>query len=338
MRLHALFTRYKSPKSALIAKKLVEEDKNFLTFCEPSPSFDAVEGPYLIDSATALLDQKSGLNKHKNANLREIWSSLGNMSFMIGPEAIENYNKIIAFYTPYAAEGNMTAKFTLATIHRILRNFSEAQGLLKEAAEGELPEAQFCLGAFLAETEKEENLQEALIWRTKAAVHKIEGVYVDIGCQYMDGIGTHKDIEEARRNFKKATKTDQDGLAEFQLYFLHEENEPLKSRFFLEQAAKKKCTKAQYRLGLIYEREGLENNDLLLKDDLLLKACALYRQSAKQGFRKAQYKYACCCRDGTGTRQNTERAKKWLKNPAEKGYGKAKKALNKLNKLETIRE
>ncbi|OJW48485.1 MAG: hypothetical protein BGO67_04435 [Alphaproteobacteria bacterium 41-28] len=328
---NGLFMGYKSPRLVLMAKRLVEEDPTCLKFLQASPTFDAIEGPYIIDRAMALSGEKRVSKKRDRDILREIWEIEHDA---VEPEVGERYIEIAQFYEKSPDDLSPEDKFTLSSLFRILGKPSKALQFLKEAAKGALPEAEFCLGGFLASTKnlKSPEHKKALKWREKAAFHGIESAYFEVGTQYWEGRGTPKDIKKAIQNFEKATETDWDGMAEFVLYDFYKKTDPQKARKFLVRATEKKLPHAEYTLGLIHEREGTEAEN----SDLLQKACVLYRQSAKKNFIEAQYKYACCCRDGVGTQQNTDRAIKWLKQAGYNGNKKALKVLRAMNAAENL--
>ena len=69
----------------------------------------------------------------------------------------------------------------------------------------------------------------------------------------------------------------------------------------LKAAAEKGHKKAQYRLGLCYDKgKGVAENDAL--------AFQWYSKSAAQGYHKAQYQVGKCYKDGEGVEKDRKKA------------------------------
>lgn len=74
----------------------------------------------------------------------------------------------------------------------------------------------------------------------------------------------------------------------------------------LKAAAEKGHKKAQYRVGLSYDKgRGVAEDDAM--------AVKWYEKSAKQGYAKAQYELAKCYVKGEGVAKDEAKAKSWLK-------------------------
>ena len=74
----------------------------------------------------------------------------------------------------------------------------------------------------------------------------------------------------------------------------------------LKAAAEKGHKKAQYRVGLSYDKgRGVAEDDVM--------AVKWYQKSAAQGYAKAQYQLAKCYLKGEGVAKDEAKAKSWLK-------------------------
>jgi TPR repeat protein len=90
----------------------------------------------------------------------------------------------------------------------------------------------------------------------------------------------------------------------------------------LVPAAEKGHKKAQYRLGLCYDKgRGVAENDEL--------AFKWYAKSAQQNYAKAQYQLGRCYKNGEGTAKDRQKAFLYFSKAAQQEHGKAQLALGK---------
>ena len=90
----------------------------------------------------------------------------------------------------------------------------------------------------------------------------------------------------------------------------------------LKAAAEKGHKKAQYRLGLCYDKgKGVAENDET--------AVKWYTKSAAQDYAKAQYQLGKCYKDGEGVLKDRKKAFEYFKKSASQDYAKAQLSLGK---------
>ena len=90
----------------------------------------------------------------------------------------------------------------------------------------------------------------------------------------------------------------------------------------LKPAAEKGHKKAQYRLGLCYDKgNGVAENDKT--------AVYWYQKAAAQGHAKAQYQLGKCYKNGEGVEKNITKAVDWFTKAAKQDNAKAMLALAK---------
>lgn len=90
----------------------------------------------------------------------------------------------------------------------------------------------------------------------------------------------------------------------------------------LKAAAEKGHKKAQYRLGVCYDKgKGVAENDAL--------AFKWYSKSAAQNYAKAQYQLGKCYKDGEGTEKNRQKAVSLFMLAAKQGNANAQYQLGK---------
>ena len=92
----------------------------------------------------------------------------------------------------------------------------------------------------------------------------------------------------------------------------------------LKAAADKGHKKAQYRVGLCYDKgNGVAENDPV--------AVSWYQKSARQGYAKAQYQLAKCYLNGEGVAKDEAKAKEWI-NKAVKDEKHGQEIKDKIDK------
>jgi len=90
----------------------------------------------------------------------------------------------------------------------------------------------------------------------------------------------------------------------------------------LKAAAEKGHKKAQYRLGLCYDKgRGVKEDDKL--------AFSWYQKSAAQNFAKAQYQVGKCYKDGEGVEKDKDKAFEYFTKAAKQDNGDAQYQLGK---------
>jgi TPR repeat protein len=94
------------------------------------------------------------------------------------------------------------------------------------------------------------------------------------------------------------------------------------SAFFASSAAQG-YAKAQYNLGVNYER------GLGVPEDAV-KAAEWYLKAAEQGHAEAQYNLGIFYQKGVGVPQDEDKAMYWLQKSAEQGYAPAKKLFSNI--------
>ena len=90
----------------------------------------------------------------------------------------------------------------------------------------------------------------------------------------------------------------------------------------LKTAAERGHKKAQYRLGLCYDKgKGVTENDT--------QAFQWYSKSAAQGYAKAQYQLGKCYKDGEGVAKDRKKAVDWFTKAAKQDNADAQYQLAK---------
>ena len=90
----------------------------------------------------------------------------------------------------------------------------------------------------------------------------------------------------------------------------------------LKAAAEKGHKKAQYRLGLCYDKgKGVKEDDQM--------AVKWYAKSAAQNYAKAQYQLGKCYKDGEGVEKNRQKAVELFTKAAKQDHGEAQYQLGK---------
>lgn len=103
---------------------------------------------------------------------------------------------------------------------------------------------------------------------------------------------------------------------------LYDAKDYAKAVLKLKPAAEKGHKKAQYRLGLCYDKgRGVAEDDT--------QAFYWYSKSAAQEYAKAQYQLGKCYKNGEGTEKDRKKAVDWFTRAAKQGNADAQYALGK---------
>lgn len=153
-----------------------------------------------------------------------------------------------------------------------------------------------------------------------------------LGWMLQNGIGSEKDIGEAKQYYEKSAKFG-NTFACYSLakLILAEENptggEVKKVTQYLKQASESGNQFAQYSLGKLYLDEKYV-------DKSILKAIELFKLSAEKGNQYAQYLLGKIYLIGEGVLRNKEEAIKWFQLSAEQGNEYAQFSLDNLDRFQ----
>ena len=217
--------------------------------------------------------------------------------------------------------------------YNIFRHYSEAFTLFSLAARKGHARAQYNLGLCYYEgTGIEKDLAKAVEWWTKAAVQRYAMAQCNLGYCYEYGEGVKKDLAKAVEWYTKAAEQGY-ARAQFDLGVCYEygtgvEKDLAKAVEWYAKAAEQGYAKAQCILSIYYAKgKGVDKD--------FAKAMIWCNKAVKQGYAKAQYLLGVYYYKGIGVEKNLSRAMEWYKKADEQGDEDAKKAIDRLNSIET---
>ena len=169
------------------------------------------------------------------------------------------------------------------------KNYSQAAGLFKKAADQGNAQAEYNLGIMYAKGEGMlQDYQQAYFWLHKAADKGIGGAEYNLAIMYDNGLGVDRDYPVAAFWYRKAI---QHGV-----------------------------TLANFNLGVMYD------NGLGIAQDYS-QAASLYLYAADRDVAQAQYNLAILYESGLGVAKNYAQAAVWYHRASELGISQAQTAL-----------
>lgn len=169
------------------------------------------------------------------------------------------------------------------------KNYSQAAGLFKKAAELGNAQAEYNLGVMHAKGEgMPQDYQQAYFWLHRAADRGIGGAEYNLAIMYDNGLGVDRDYPIAIFWYRRAIQHD--------------------------------VTLANFNLGVMYD------NGLGIAQDYS-QAASLYLYAAERDVAQAQYNLAILYESGLGVSKNYAQAGVWYHRAAELGVSQAQTAL-----------
>ena len=244
--------------------------------------------------------------------------------------------------------------------YNIQRDLDAAIFWLRAAAENQEGTAHYLLGeCYEHGIGVEKNAEKAFSWYEKgAALQNAKCQFARAHCM-LRGWGTTQDVDTAVFEFQKLD-LQQMAKATWALGTYYKQSDPKKALSYFQKAADLNFPQAQYDLALYYEKGEYLAQDPQLAEKLIKKAAAgrdsraLYRlgcyfkdgthgedRNEKQAFQfflmaaqkqhaDSSYEVACCYKDGKGVEKDLQKAKDYLRLPAERGNVKAQYLLGNL--------
>lgn len=170
----------------------------------------------------------------------------------------------------------------------------------------------------------EKDLDEALVWYSKAADDDYVIAMNDIGTIYEN----KKKIDKARGWYLKAAKKDNKyGMYNLGDIYSKEENKSLynldSANYWYKKAAKLGHSGSQVNIGYNYSKgTGLEKN--------VDSAFYWYKKAALQKYYLGEYNLGIMYKNGYGCEQDYTKAKEWFEKSANQGYSNAYYSLGRL--------
>ena len=152
-----------------------------------------------------------------------------------------------------------------------------------------------------------------------------DNLWYRIGCMYLRGIGTERDVTAGEKYLKKASEYG-NTHADYMLGKLYAEGtlaakDMEKALYYLHRAAQAGNSSAQYRLGRIYLEDGQKD---------IPQAVRFLTLAAEQGNDLAAYRLGKLYLCGEDVQKDVEKAMKYLEQSAESGNQYAQYVLGKL--------
>lgn len=251
---------------------------------------------------------------------------------LVNPE--NQYNKLIkarSLMRPLAEEGDIEAQYSLSVMYMSIANGVPANSekslhWLRLAADSGHVDAEFNLGLHYFKGKKlARNLDKAFHWFNKAAGKNMPKAQFNLALMYEKGLGVEANQERSLQWYQSAAKLGNAG-AQQNLgikYLLGKGLEYNKSKGLelISRAAKQHHKNAEFLLAHIYQTgsHGIEKD--------IYKAKKLYRLSAKQGKREAQYELALML---SKVEDNHQEAKYWAYQASFAGDEKAYQLVTQL--------
>ena len=216
--------------------------------------------------------------------------------YYMGKGVAKDTNKAFTWYTKAAENGHNKAQLAVGIIYNDGKdNLNAVHWLTLSDEQGNanaiqlLPEAQYNLGtSYYYGDGVSKDLQQALLWHTKAAEQGYAAAQSFLGVCYLNGDGVDRD--------------------------------PQKAIQWLTKAAEQGYVKAQYNLATCYySGTGVTKN--------LQKAALWMTKAAEQGHDRAQYNIGAFYCNGEGVARDLQKARQWMEKAAANGNANAKKWL-----------
>lgn len=165
-----------------------------------------------------------------------------------------------------------------------------------------------------------QNMEKAAHFYRKASEHQSEQSMFKFAEMLNNGIGVHKDVNEAKLLFKKlADKGDEKSMMEYAMIAEKNESNIQEALSYYIKAASigQNNSSAYYNSGRMLEL--LSNKENPPNEEEMKNAAVNYKTAADMGDNNAMFKYAMCLTNGQGVQKNFVMAYKYLRKASQTG-------------------